>query len=104
MLRHFSIYLILSILIVIFAKYAHFAVVYIGFLVKFIQVKLEPIFNQTGWGLVVRNILVLVGLPLILAAIPALCYRLIQGREMPHFLMLTWILWLIIVFSNILVR
>ncbi|KTD03366.1 hypothetical protein OQJ19_00955 [Fluoribacter gormanii] len=104
MLRHSLIYLLMSILVVLFAKYAHLIVVYIDVFFTYVNLKLTPIFSQTGWGLVIRKILVLVLLPLIITAIPALAYRLIKGGDMPHFIAVTWIIWTIIVLSDILVR
>ncbi len=104
MLRHSFIYLLLSILIVIFAKYAHLLVVYIDLFFTYVNVKLTPIFSQTGWGLIIRKILILVMLPIIITAIPALLYRAIKGSDMPHFIAITWVIWIIIVLSDILVR
>ncbi|MBN9229752.1 MAG: hypothetical protein BGO90_11060 [Legionella sp. 40-6] len=104
MLRQSLIYLLLSILVVVFAKYAHLLVVYIDMFFTYINLKLSPIFSRTGWGLVIRKILVLVILPIILTAIPALIYRVIKGKDMPHFIAITWVLWTVIVFSDILVR
>lgn len=71
MLRHSLIYLLLSILIVVFAKYAHLIVVYIDMFFTYVNLKLTPIFSQTGWGLIIRKILVLMLLPIIIAGIPA---------------------------------
>jgi hypothetical protein len=104
MLRQSLIYLLLSILVVLFAKYAHLLVVYIDMFFVYINVKLAPVFNPTGWGLLVRKMLVLVILPIIIAGIPALIYRAIKGKEMPYFLPLVWVIWVIIVLSDILVR
>lgn len=104
MLRHSLIYLLMSLLIVIFAKYAHLLVVYIDTFFVYINVQLTPIFSQTGWGLLIRKILVLMLLPIIIAGIPALLYRAIKGKEMPHFIPIVWILWTIIVLSDILIR
>lgn len=104
MLRQSLIYLTLSILVVIFAKYAHLLVVYVDMFFTYVNVKLTPIFSQTGWGLVIRKILVLVILPVALAAVPALLYRAIKGSDMPHFIAITWIIWTVIVLSDILVR
>ncbi len=104
MLRHFLTYLLLSILIVVFAKYAHLVVVYIDVFFTYVNVKLTPIFSQTGWGLIIRKILVLMLLPIVIAAIPALIYRAIKGREMPHFIATTWVIWTVIVLSDILIR
>ncbi|KTD10706.1 hypothetical protein Lgra_1672 [Legionella gratiana] len=104
MLRHSLIYLLLSILVVIFAKYAQLVIVYIDLFFTYVNLKLTPIFSQTGWGLVVRKILVLVLLPVAITAVPALVYRIFKGGDMPHFIAITWIIWIIIVLSDILVR
>lgn len=104
MLRQFLIYLTLSILIVLFAKYAHLLIVYIDMFFTYVNIKLTPVFSQTGWGLVIRKILVLMILPLIITAIPALIYRTIKGSEMPHFIAITWVIWTVIVLSDILIR
>ena len=77
MLRHSLIYLILSILVVVFAKYAHLLVVYVDMFFTYVNIKLTPIFSQTGWGLNIRKILILVLLPIIITAIPALIYKVI---------------------------
>src|SRR5579872_6900741 len=104
MLRHTLIYLILSILIVVLAKYAHLLIVYIDMFFTYINIQLTPIFSQTGWGLIIRKILVLMLLPIIITGIPALIYRVIKGKDMPHFIPIAWIIWTIIVLSDILVR
>lgn len=104
MLRHFLIYLLLSILIVVFAKYAHLLVVYIDVFFTYVTIKLTPIFSQTGWGIIIRKILVLMLLPLVITGIPALIYRAIKGSDMPHFIAIMWVIWTIIVLSDILIR
>jgi hypothetical protein len=88
----------------VFAKYANTLLVFINIFFTEINLKLTPIFSQTGWGVVIRKILVLMVLPMIITAVPALIYRGIKGREMPHFIAITWIIWTIIVISNILMR
>lgn len=104
MLRQSIIYLILSILVVIFARYAHLLIVYIDMFFTYVNYQLTPIFSQTGWGLVIRKILVLMLMPLIITAIPALIYRLIKGQDMPHFIAIVWVIWTVIVLSDILIR
>jgi len=104
MLRHSLIYLVLSILIVVFAKYAHLLIVYIDMFFTYVNIKLTPIFSQTGWGLIIRKTLVLMVLPVIITAVPALAYRAIKGKDMPHFIAITWCIWTVIVLSEILVR
>lgn len=104
MLRQTLIYLLLSILVVVFAKYAHLLIVYIDTFFTYVNVKLSPVFSQTGWGLIIRKMLVLMLLPIAITSIPALLYRAIKGREMPHFIFITWIIWTVIVLSDILIR
>jgi phosphoglycerol transferase MdoB-like AlkP superfamily enzyme len=89
---------------VLFAKYAHLLIVYIDMFFTYVNIKLTPVFSQTGWGLVIRKILVLMILPLIITAIPALIYRTVKGSEMPHFIAITWVIWTVIVLSDILIR
>ncbi|KGP63566.1 hypothetical protein EP47_05440 [Legionella norrlandica] len=104
MLRHSLIYLVLSILIVVFAKYAHLVIVYIDMFFTYVNWKLMPIFSQTGWGLIIRKTIVLMLLPIIITGIPALVYRAIKGKDMPHFVSIVWVIWTIIVLSDILIR
>ncbi|MFC3909204.1 hypothetical protein ACFORL_08985 [Legionella dresdenensis] len=104
MLRQSLIYVVLSILVVLFAKYAHLLIVYIDMLYAWFNVKLTPLFNYGGWGTLIRKVILLVLIPVLIAAIPALIYRLIKGKDMPHFIELTWCLWLVIVLSNVLIH
>ncbi|KTD32316.1 hypothetical protein Lmor_2254 [Legionella moravica] len=104
MLRQSLIYLLLSVLVVVFARYAHLLIVYIDLFFTYINLKLTPIFSQTGWGLIIRKVLVLMLMPIIITGIPALLYRAIKGREMPHFIAIVWVIWTIIVLSVILIR
>jgi hypothetical protein len=104
MLRQALIYFILSILVVAFARFAHMLIVYIDMLYAFINMKLAPIFTHNGLGLTIRKTILLVSIPIIIAAIPALTYRLVKGNDMPYFLELTWCLWLVVVLSNILIH
>lgn len=104
MLRQSLIFLLLSILVVVFAKYAHLLIVYIDMLYTWINIKLTPVFSQTGMGIVIRKVILLVLIPVFIALIPALIYRLVRGGQMPYFLELTWCLWLVIVLSNVLIH
>lgn len=104
MLKQSIIYLLLSILVVIFAKYVHVVIVYIDMLYTYIHLLLSPIFNSGGIGSIVSKVLILVFVPILIIAIPALIYRLIKGENMPYMIELTWCLWLILVLSNILIH
>ena len=104
MLRQSIIYLLLSILVVIFSSYVHYLIVYIDIIYTYINLLLAPIFNNSEAGVLIRKVLVLTALPAIVAALPALIYRAIKGQQMPHFIELTWLLWLIIVLSKVLIQ
>lgn len=105
MIRQSIIYLILTILVVLFAQYAHLLIVYIDMFYTYLNVKLAPFFSHLGtYSFFLRKVLLLTLIPVLIAAIPALIYRLVYRRKMPHFIGLTWCLWLIIVLSNVLVR
>ena len=104
MLKQSIIYLVLSICIVIFAKYAHLLIVYIDLIYTFINIKLAPIFSNSAVGMLIREVISLTVLPILIVAVPALIYRGIKGQHMPHFIGITWVLWLIIVLSKILIH
>lgn len=104
MLKQFSIYLFLSILVVVFAKYAHLLIVSIDMFYMYVTAKLSPIFNQTSLGLSIKRTLVLMLIPITLTAIPALGYKVVKGTNMPHFIGITWMIWTVIVLSDALIR
>ncbi len=104
MLKQGIIYLVLSILVVVFAWYFHLIVVYIATFFTYLNLQLSPVFSPVGIGPVIRKVIVLVFLPLMIASIPALAYRAIKGKKMPYFMESTWLLWLIIVLGNIIIR
>ena len=104
MLKQGLIYLVLSILVIVFAEYAHLAIVYIDMFYTWISVKLNPIFSVSTYGIRIRNVFSLVLMPVMIAGIPALIYRAIKGRPMPYFVETTWVLWLIIVLSKVLIK
>ena len=104
MLKQSVIYLILSIIIILFAQYAHLVMVYIVMAYTFVSIKLTPLFSGTPSGIMIRNVLTLVLLPVIIAGTPALIYRAIKGHTMPYFFEITWVLWLIVVLGKVLIR
>lgn len=104
MLQRSLIYLLLSIIVIIFAKYITVLIVYIDLFYTWVNLKLSPLFNQGGIGYMISKVLLLVIIPVLIAAIPALLYRLVKKRTMPGFFELTWCLWLVIVLSNVLIH
>lgn len=104
MLKQSIIYLLLSALIVFFSNYIHLGVVYIDMFYTWIVLILTPVFSHGAFGVLIRNVFSLVLLPVIVVGIPALIYRAIKGKHMPWFIEITWIVWLIIVLSKILIQ
>lgn len=104
MQRQSIIYLLASILVVVFAKYAHVLIVYIDMFYIWLNWTAAPLFKQIGIGDGITKIIILVLTPILIAAVPALIYRVVKGQNMPGMIELTWCLWLVIVLSNILIR
>lgn len=102
-LRLFLMYILLSVMVVVFAKFFHVIIVYIDMIYHYINLKLSGVLSHSAFGVTLRKVILLVAIPLLIAAIPALCYKLIKGADMPYFLELTWGLWLVIVLSNVLI-
>lgn len=98
------IYLILSIIVVVFAPHVHLLIVYIDIFYTYINVHLSPIFSNSSLGIMISKIFLLTLIPILIAAIPALIYRVIKKRHMPYFIEVAWFLWLIIVLSKVLIR
>lgn len=104
MLKQSLIYLVLTILLVLFGKYAHLLVISIAQFCAYITVKLTPFFNQIDIGPTLRQVIILVLIPVVITGVPALGYRLIKGKEMPYLIESTWCFWLVVVLSYVLVR
>lgn len=104
MLKQSIIYLILSILVVVFASYVHLLLIYIDLAYVFINIKLAPLLSRISFGPMLRKTLLLVLIPATIAAIPALCYRFIKGKNMPYFIASTWCIWLVLLLSSILIH
>ncbi len=104
LLKQSLIYLLLSVIVILFTTYAHMLIIYVDMLYTYINLKLIPLFDHSYTTTVIRKLILLVLIPLAMAAIPALIYRLIQGKNFPHFVALTWGIWLVVVLSNILIR
>lgn len=104
MLKQGLIYLGLSILVVLLAKYAQTALIYMDIFYAYVNVKLIPLFNFMGLGFMARRVVLLVLLPVLIIALPAFSYRVIKGKTMPYLLQVTWCLWLTLVMGTVLIR
>lgn len=102
MAKQLLIYIIASIAVVFFSHFVHSFLITINALYTLIYAKLEPIFSHGGLNPLTRQVILLVGIPVMIAAIPALSFHLVRGKEMPYFIELTWCLWLVILLSHLL--
>ena len=96
------IYLLISIVVVVLAKYIDMCLIYLDLAYTYINVQLNSVFSPSPTGIFIRKVVTLSVLPVAIAAIPSLIYRLIKGKVMPYFFELVWGLWLILVLSKLL--
>lgn len=100
LLKQTTAYFILSLLVVFFAKYVQLATHYVAQFYSSLNLSLVPYLASDA----ARHILLMVLIPIVIAGIPALIYRVIKKQNMPHYLISTWMLWLILVLSNALAQ
>lgn len=104
MQRQSIIYLILSILVIIFAKFINMLLVYMAMLYAYFNVLLHPLSDYLGLNKEIYEIILLVFIPVLIMAIPALFYQLMKKRLLPYFYEITWVLWLSLVLSHLLIH
>lgn len=100
----YLIYLGLSILVVLFSSYTNELARLIVTFYHWIDTHIEVFFSTTPSGLNLRHVFSLVICPLIITGIPALAYRFIKGGLMPYYIEATWLIWILLVLSKVLVR
>lgn len=103
MIKTILIYLLLSIIVVLAARYVHMMLIYIDLAYNYCSLHLFHFLNISAMGRFTHRIITLSLLPVFITAIPALLYWLIKRKNMPHFIAITWLIWLVIVMSDILV-
>jgi len=104
MLTQSLLYLLLSILVIVFAKFVHVLVVYFDVIFTFLSVKIAPLFSYFGLGHFTTRVLLLIVIPLLLTGIPALIYYFIKKHKLPYYYEITWCVWLIIALSTVLIH
>lgn len=104
MIKQALFYLLISIVIVIFATQIQTVLLYINIIYDNVNIKLAPIFSATYSGIIFRKTFTLLLLPLMITGIPAITYRMLQGKTMPYLLEATWMVWLILVLASILIQ
>ncbi len=104
MLRQSVIYLILSLLVVFLSAYVKLLFAYLDALYILVDQALDPLFGLSFLGELMSDVVTLMLIPLLIAALPALIYWIIKRKKMPYFIEITWFFWLILAISNYLLR
>lgn len=97
-------YLALSIVVVIFSRYFALGIIQIDQVYTWLNLKLSTVFSHSLVGLTVQQIIVLMMLPIVIAGVPALTYKLVKGGTMPYFLNVVWLVWLVVVLSKVAIQ
>lgn len=96
------IYCLFSAWIMLYDKFPKLLVLSINELYIYFKVHLTQAFARIGLSGALAKIILLIAIPMIIAAVPALVYRFVKGGMMPYFFTITWGIWLVIVLSHIL--
>lgn len=104
MLKQTIFYLALSILVVVFARYFALGIIHIDHIYTWLNLKISTVFSNSFMGLTVQQIIVLMALPIVVAGVPALTYKVVKGGTMPYFLNVVWFVWLVVVLSKITIQ
>lgn len=97
MLKHFLALILLSIIAIFFLHQFAIFLHFIAYGHAWLADKLMLLFSNSNIGYLVSHVLALVLIPLIVALIPAFIYWLIRRGEMPHLILITWIIWIMLV-------
>lgn len=100
----YLVYLILSIVVVIFSKYVNEAVNFVVYLYDYIDDLLDILFSNSKAGSLSRSSFALVICPLLITGVPAIIYYAIKRAKMPYFVETTWLIWMIVVLGNTIIK
>lgn len=96
MLKTFLGLIVLSILVVLFKTQFADLLHAIASLHNMASDKLAGLFSGSSAGLLVAHLLSLVLIPVIIALIPAFVYWIFYRTEMPHWLAVVWVVWVML--------
>lgn len=96
MLKTFLGLIALSILVVLFKAQFAELIHAIASLHNMISDKLAGLLTGFSAGALVAHLLSLVLIPIIVALIPAFIYWIIYRSEMPHWLVVVWVIWVML--------
>jgi hypothetical protein len=96
MLKTFLGLIVLSILVILFKAQFADLLHMVASLHNMASDKLASLFSGSSAGLLVAHLLSLVIIPILIALIPAFIYWIIYRSEMPHWLVIVWVVWVML--------
>ena len=96
MLKTFLGLIVLSILVILFKGQFADLLHMVASLHNTASEKFASLFSGSSAGLLVAHLLSLVLIPIVIALIPAFVYWLIYKSEMPHWLAVVWVVWVML--------
>lgn len=96
MLKTFLGLIVLSILVILFKAQFADLLHMVASLHNMASEKFAELFSGSSAGLLVAHLLSLVVIPIVIALIPAFVYWIIYRSEMPHWLVLVWVIWVML--------
>ena len=97
MFKQIILVIILSILAVLFVKEVSFFLQVLSNLQKYVSHLLSYVFSGDHLGRLIREVVVLSGIPILLSLIVNAVYWLIKKRTMPVFTAFMWLAWVLLV-------
>ena len=97
MLKHFLLVIVLSVLAVLFANQISYCLQLLNNLQHYISHSLAYVFSGGYLGRLIREVVVLAGIPIVLALVINAFYWLIKRQTMPIFTACMWLIWLLLI-------
>ncbi|OGT45953.1 MAG: hypothetical protein A3E83_02625 [Gammaproteobacteria bacterium RIFCSPHIGHO2_12_FULL_41_20] len=95
MLKHIIALIVLSLLAVVGMDYVQQVLDLLISAHTWISDTLMRVFSVDDAGIVAKNLIALLCMPLVIALIPSLIYWLIKRKWFPYFFEIAWIIWLV---------
>lgn len=96
MLKTFLGLIVLSVLVILFKTQFADLLHLVATLHGIASDKLAALFSGSSAGLLVAHIFSLVVIPLVVALIPAFVYWIFYRTEMPHWIVVVWVVWVML--------
>lgn len=104
MLKQIIFLIVVSLLAIFFMRDVSVCLVYLGKAHHYLTKELAVVFAGGAVGMMIRQVVVLVVIPVIVGLIPGSIYWVIKRKRMPYLFHIIWIVWLILMTSIILHR